>query len=235
MKKHIFSLFLAATILAFAADLTAPRIDLPLNEGDMEALAKTAKLYNPQLMGWIDGPAGKALFLDNKLGEKDHALLSIPIPDEIRNGQPFTISMQVKTPAQLHRSRQYELIRIANGKKPGLRLHLSWKRFRTEFSEDGINAVSFCAPAGSSPEVMPNRWYSIGITYDGKELRFYRNGEMLCRKEAAFKISEKAKELRIGATSSQGVCYYYEGAIANFKYFAESLTAEEMAKLATLQ
>ena len=235
MKKHIFTLFFAATLLAFSADLTVPKINLPLNEGDMEALAKTVKLYNQQLMSWIDGPAGKALYLDNKLGEKDHAMLTVPIPDEIRNGQPFTISMQVKTPAQLHRSRQYELIRIANGKKPGLRLHLSWKRFRTEFSEDGINAVSFCAPTGSSPQVEPNRWYSIGITYDGKELRFYRNGEMLCSKEATFKISEKAKELRIGATSSQGVCYYYEGAIANFKYFAEPLTAEEMAKLATLQ
>lgn len=235
MKKRIFILFLAATLLAFSADLTAPKIDLPLNQGDMEALAKTAKLHNQQLMNWVDGPAGKALYLDNKLGEKDHAMFTIPIPDEIRNGQPFTISMQVKTPSQLHRSRQYELIRIANGKKPGLRLHLSWKRFRTEFSEDGINAVSFCAPTGSSSQVEPNRWYSIGITYDGKELRFYRNGEMLCSKEATFKISEKAKELRIGATSSQGTCYYFEGAITNFKYFADPLTAVEMAKLATIQ
>jgi hypothetical protein len=83
--------------------------------------------------------------------------------------------------------------------------------------------------------VEPDRWYSIGITYDGKEMRFYRNGEMLWSKEATYKVSEKAKELRIGATSSQGVCYYYEGAITNFKYFAEALTAEEMAKLAILQ
>ena len=235
MKKHIFTLVFAATLLAFSADLTAPRLDLPLNEGDTELLAKSAKLHNPQLMSWVDGPAGKALYLDNKLGEKNHALLTIPIPDEIRNGQPFTISLQVKTPAQLHKSRQYELLRITNGKKPGLRLHLSWKRFRTELSEDGINAVSLCAPTGSSPQVEPDRWYSIGITYDGKEMRFYRNGEMLWSKEATYKVSEKAKELRIGATSSQGVCYYYEGAITNFKYFAEALTPEEMAKLATLQ
>ena len=235
MKTQVLSVLLFCTVIAFAADITSPKISLPLNEGDTEALAKSVKLTNKQLMSWIDGPAGKALYLDNKLGAKNHAMLTIPIPDEIRTGKPFTISMQVKTPAELHKSRQYEIIRIANGKKPGLRLHLSWRRFRTELSEDGEKVVNIVAPTGKSPLVEANKWYSIGLTYDGSKMCFYRDGAMLCSAEAKFKVSEKAQNVCICATSGSGTCYYYEGAITNFKYFAEALTAEEMAKLATMQ
>ena len=235
MKKNFFSAFLCLTAVVFAADLTSPKISLPLNEGDTEALANTVKLTNTQLMSWIDGPAGKALYLDNALTGKHHALLTIPLPDEIRECKPFTISMQVKTPAELHKSRQYEIIRVHKGKKPGVRLFLSWKAFRMEFSEDGDKVTVMAPQAGEFPQVEPNRWYSIGVTYDGKEFCLYRDGIPITRIEAAYRTSEKRKDMNIGATSGSGTCYHYEGAITAFKYFAEALTPEEMARLATMQ
>ena len=235
MKRSVFAAIFSLTVAIFAADLASPKILLPLNEGDTAALANTVKLTNAQLMSWIDGPAGKALYLNNAFTGKNHALLSIPLPDEIRARKPFSISMQVKTPAELHKSRQYELIRVHNGKKPGIRLYLSWQAFRMEFSEDGNKSIAMAPQAGISPLVEPNRWYSIGVTYDGKVFCLYRDGVPITKVEATYRASEKRKDMNIGATSGSGICYHYEGAITNFKYFTETLTAEDMARLATMQ
>ena len=235
MKSIIIAAIICLTATSFAADLTSPKFSLPLNEGDTEALAKSVKLTNTQLMSWIDGPAGKALYLNNTFTGKSHALLTIPLPDEIRECRPFTISMQVKTPAELHRSRQYEILRVHNGKKPGIRLYLSWKAFRMDFSENGNDVISIAPQTGRFLQVEPNRWYSLGVTYNGKEFCLYRDGVLITRTEAAYKVSEKRKEMNIGATSGSGTCYHYEGAITNFKYFPEALMAEEMARLATMQ
>ena len=235
MKRIIFATIACLATFSFSADLTSPTITLPLNEGDTEVLAKSVKLTNTQLMSWVDGPSGKALYLNNAFTGKSHALLTIPLPSEIIEGKPFTFSMQVKTPAELHRSRQYEIIRIHNGKKPGIRLYLSWRAFRLELSENGNDVISMAPKTGKFPQVEPNRWYSIGVTYDGKEFCLYRDGVLIIKTEAAYRVSEKRREMNIGATSGGGTCYHYEGAITNFKYFPEALTAEEMARLATMQ
>ncbi|MBO4511895.1 MAG: LamG domain-containing protein [Victivallales bacterium] len=234
MKKHVLaSLFIC--IAAFAADLTSPKIALPLNEGDFQAMPKFAKLANTQLMSWVEGPGGKALYLDNKLNEPKHAIITIPLPAEIKECKPFSISLQVKTPANIKKNRQYEILRVSNGKKPGLRLAMTWGSFRTDISEDGINIKSFSTATGTFPQVEANKWYHLGLVFDGKNINFYRDGVLFYSKEAAYKVSPKATVLNLFATSSAGACYYYEGAVTNFKYYAEALTAEEMAKLATMQ
>ena len=234
MKKHILASLLIC-IAAFAADLTSPKIALPLNEGDFQVMPKFAKLYNTQLMSWVDGPGGKALYLDNKLGEPKHATITIPLPEEIKECKPFTISLQVKTPANIKRNRQYEIIRVTNGKKPGLRFVMTWGRFRMDISEDGTNVKSFSAATGTFPQVESDKWYHLGLVFDGKNINFYRDGVLFYSQEAKYKVSPKASVLQLFSTSSSGTCYYYEGAVTNFKYYAEALTAEEMVKLATMQ
>jgi len=234
MKKHIITTILACAA-AFAADLTSPKIALPLNEGDFQAIPKVAKLFNTELMSWIDGPGGKALYLDNKLNAPKHAMIALPMQDEIRECKPFTVSLQVKTPAEIKRNRQYEILRVQNAKRPGLRLSMSWGQFRVEVSEDGEQLVGLSAATGKFPQVEPNKWYHLGLVFDGKAFSFYRDGVLLYSKEVKYKVSEKAKFISLFATSTSGVCYYYEGAVTNFKYFAEALTSEEMAKLATMQ
>ena len=235
MKRVFWVTVFSLAMAVFATELTSPTLSLPLNEGDTEVLANKVKLTNTQLMSWIDGPAGKALYLNNAFTGKEHALLTIPLPDEIGECRPFSISMQVKTPAELHKSRQYEIFRVHNGKKPGIRLYLSWRAFRMEFSEDGNGVTAIAPRTGAFTQVEPNRWYSIGITYDGKEFCLYRDGVSTARIEAAYRASEKRKEMNLGATSGAGICYHYEGAITNFKYYSEALTPEEMARLATMQ
>ena len=234
MKGQLLALFFTC-IAAFAADLTSPKIALPLNEGDFQAIPQIAKLANTQLMSWVDGPGGKALYLDNKLNEPKHAMLTIPLPEEIKERKPFSISLQVRTPADLKKNRQYEILRVTNGKKPGLRFVMTWGSFRTDISEDGINIKSFSTATGTFPQVEANKWYHLGLVFDGKNINFYRDGVLFYSKEAPYKVSEKAKSLMLFSSSSSGTCYYYEGAVTNFKYYAEALTAEEMAKLATMQ
>ena len=234
MKKHILASLLIC-IATFAADLTAPKIALPLNEGDFQAMPKIAKLSNTQLMSWVDGPGGKALYLDNKLGEPKHATITIPLPEEIKEYKPFSITLQVKTPANIKHNRQYEIFRVANGKKPGLRFVMTWGSFRTDISEDGTNIKSFSAPTGRFPKVESDKWYHLGLVFDGKNINFYRDGVLFYSKEATYKVSPKASVLQLFATSSSGTCYYYEGAVTNFKYYAEALTTEEMVQLATMQ
>ena len=234
MKRYILT-SIVACLAALAADITIPKIALPLNEGDLQAMPKAATLYNTQQMHWVDGPGGQALYLDNKLNTPNHAMITIPLPDEVRECKPFSICLQVKTPADMHKSRQYEILRVTNGKRPGLRLVLTWRHFRTDVCVDGEKTTTFTSPTGTFTLVEPDKWYHIGLVYDGKKINFYRDGVLLYSREASYKVSPKAKTMQLFASSRSGVCYYYEGAVTNFKYFAEALSAEDMVKLATMQ
>lgn len=238
MRKPFAILIALAAALAVlpAAEPPKPVIALPLNEGDLakvrdvSASALPVKSFHAEQFQWQEGPGGQALFFANPDDAKTYAMLNLPLPPGFDPAKGFTLAVRVKTPEKLHRSRQYEILNLADGGKgPGFRLMISWKMVWFYFG-DGGKVVS-CRTDTAKQPIQPDTWYRISATFDGKTARLYLDGQLAQELTDVKFVPAQRKDLRIGASSSSGSCYSFQGVLGNVLIFNRALTPEEIGIL----
>ena len=190
-------------------------------------------VVNADGLGWEDGPDGKALYFRNAHGAAQRAALRCEMPEELDLSTGFTVAVLLKTPPELHRSRQYELFFFADAhtQGPGLRVYLSWRMLWLHL-HDG--AGSHTARTRSARlGINPDTWYHVTVTFDGDRGRIYLNGEMQVE-QSGMRMALPAKRRRyahIGASTTAGSGYGFEGVMSHFMLFPQSLSPEQVVSL----
>lgn len=233
-----------AVTLAQLQELPEPLLHFPLNEGSFEALRglgleQPPKVHNQEYLKWAEGPAGKALSFENDGEEQNRGMISCRLPPSFDVKSPFSVVAFIKTPPDLHRSRQYEIVNFADmssSKGPGFRLTVSWRRlwFGLGDGEQQCTASSKTSVLG----IDPQQWYHVAAVYDGQgNARVYLNGCLQGGAEGVqVKMPEKRKlELRIGASAERGSGYGFEGCISALRIYGQALSAEQIAALAQME
>ena len=228
------AILLLAAVAALAVE---PIVNFPMNEGDLKEIkdvagnVKNIKIDNVSQFSWVGGPDGKALSFNTPDGMKTYACFRFDMPKELDMTKAFTITALVKTPRELHRSRQYVCFYYGDnaGKGPGLRLYISWKMLMLAIG-NGTKAEAITSNTREGP-ILSDTWYRIAATYDGKTAKIYINGVERGRKEIAFPTLPKRKWAMVGATSTSGAAYGFNGVISQLRIYPAVLSANELAAM----
>lgn len=217
-------------------DLPVPLVHLPLNEGENAAVRNIAneaipvKLVHPELLEWVDGPEGKALCFKNSHNATQRALLSCEIPEELDLCAEFTLCCMIKTPANLHRSRQYELFNYADADyAPGVRVFISWRMLWLRMNDSRQNYTL----RTHSPRfaINPDTWYFVTVVFDGGKGKLFLNAQLQEEMTMSMIMPRRRKECYLGASSPSGSGYGFEGLITQFKLFTQALNQEQITFL----
>lgn len=243
MKKTtiVWGTVLLASSIAFANTVKAnqPEGSWPLNEGDGAIVTDISgnkldgQYFNIDKIEWVDGPQGKAPYFMNPDADLNgpRALASVPLPATVDLMQGFTLTVTVKTPKVLHRSRQYEIVNCSDtySKGAGFRIYLSWRMFYFGLGNGEKSSVAHTLPANSP--IRPDSWYTLTTTFDGKDARIYMDGVMVAEVNDVVFTPAKSKELRIGAGNVSGSGYGFEGIICSVALYSHSFSEAEVADL----
>ena len=82
----------------------------------------------------------------------------------------------------------------------------------------------------SDEGILPNRWYRLAVTFDGKTLNIYLNGRLAASKEAAAKQPRSYNHILIGSTGD-GYGYGFDGVITQVRMFDCALTPDKITSL----
>ncbi len=230
------TLFAAVALSAFALCGAEPYLSFPLNEGDVnkvkEATGKIAKVtvWNAKQFEVVDGPDGKAFNFNTPDNIKTYAGLCFNMPTEFDPCKGFTFTAVVKTPENMHRSRQYEIFFWSNshGKGPGFRIYVSWKSLYTCMGDGKKNVI--LASKNSQGSLKDNTFYRVAVSYDGETVKVYVNGTLRNSAKGVMTKSTR-KWAAIGASSSRGSAYGFNGIISDVKLFDKALTDAEIAEM----
>ncbi len=173
-----------------------------------------------------NGKKGEALYFD---GKDDYAILPNPINPGRNN---FTVSLWTKCEedgtiiSSKHGSASF-------GKSIWLQ---SRKTFLSCALGDNLKSSSKSLTIKSNLK----QWQHCSITWDGTNLKFYSNGDLVSNKKCDF-VHANAQVHILGASlyvSSKGkehvitnIKHHWKGSIDDLKYFNYALTSEELKKL----
>ena len=230
------TLFAAVALNAFALCGAEPYLSFPLNEGDVnkvkEATGKIDKVtvWNAKQFEVVDGPDGKAFNFNTPDKIKTYAGICFNMPSGFDPAKGFTFTALVKTPENMHRSRQYEIFFWRNGHQvgPGFRIYISWKSLYTCMGDGKKNVI--LASKNSQGTLKDNTFYRIAVSYDGETVKVYVNGTLRNSAKGVMKKSTR-KWAAIGASSSRGSAYGFNGIISDVKLFDKVLTDAEIAEM----
>lgn len=235
MKTQFLPLLMFCCAVVFAVEIPAPKIDIPLNGGNIAAIKNIAapdapvKVYNQNVLKWTDGPEDKALVFTNPEGDQgDHCMLSAALPPGM-DMKTFTFCMRVKSPDPMKQNRWFEAVNFWEG-KCGFQFYLAWEAFRIS-TGDGQKVDGIVAPPGTIPPCKPGTWYWVGVTFDGERLKLYQDGALIATMENTPYKPVNRGTLYIGSGGPAGVVHFFEGAITGFKVFDTALDAAQMAEL----
>ncbi len=240
MKKLLASTLFCA-ILGLCAESPAPLVHYPLNEGDLTAVKDAGgqtsgqRFFNHSQFSWEDGPAGRALSFNNPDDIKTYAGIMFNLPPAFDPSKGFTVVAKIKTPATLHRSRQYEIFSFADthSKGPGLRIYISWRMLYLMVG-DGEKA-GFISSKTSDGAIQPATWYQVAAVYDGKTARIYLDGRLRGEMEFATTTKPKRKYAVIGASGEKGAYYSFQGLMNDVRLYDKPLTADQIIALNTAE
>ena len=112
----------------------------------------------------------------------------------------------------------------------GFSFFIYWRSLQFRY---GTNSRTTIASKAAAMPIRPDTWYEAAVTYDGKKLALYINGELAAESaDAAIPAPPLRKKLMaIGATSAGGAGYGFEGMISKVQIFDRALTADEIADM----
>ena len=236
--KSVKTILFGICLSAFALCATEPYLSFPLNEGDLaavkEATGKIAKvnIWNKNQFNWVDGPDGKALSFNTGDKQKTYAGIQFYMPADFDPAKGFTFTSLIKTPKDMHRSRQYQLFFWSNSHTvgPGLRIYVSWKSLYVLMG-DGSKKPTVLTSKNSQGAMQADTWYRLAASYDGEQLKIYINGKLRgTTKDCKIKKSTR-KWAAIGASAQSGSAYGFNGIISDVKLFDKALTDTEIAEM----
>lgn len=224
---------------AHGSDLPLPWLHLPLNEGQTLAISNVSgqpvkvDVIRPEGLDWVDGPDGKALYFRNGHEAAMRAALRCEMPAELDLSTGFTVAAMLKTPPELHRSRQYELFFFADThtQGPGLRVYVSWRMLWLHVHDGAGSHTVRTRPARLG--INPDTWYHVAATFDGDLGRIYLNGELQVE-QSGMRMAmplKRRQAAHVGASTTAGSGYGFEGVISHFMLFPQALSQEQVASL----
>ena len=189
---------------------------------DKSGYDNTGTLQNSDNDEWVSGRFGSAIEFD---GSNDYVSLSnLTGMDEI---SAFTVSLWVKLNTEDHgyiariitinNESNYEAFRIFQYRPSNPEYNVTGAvRFNDGSIDNGLNLIT-----------NDNRdWNLISISYDGSNVRYYSNAELIDTNPAAGK-NVSLTFITMGTEGSS----YYNGTIDDVMIFNRSLTADEIKEL----
>ena len=236
--KSVKTILFGVCLSAFALCGAEPYLSFQLNEGDLaavkEATGKVTKLniWNKNQFNWVDGADGKALSFNTGDKQKTYAGIQFYMPADFDPTKGFTFTAVVKTPQDMHRSRQYQLFFWSNSHStgPGLRIYVSWKSLYVMLG-DGSKKPTVLASKNSHSAMQSDTWYRLAVSYNGEQLKIYIDGKLRgTATDCKFKKSTR-KWAAIGASGQSGSAYGFNGIISDVKIFDKALSDTEIAEM----
>lgn len=237
MLKKVM-LMAALTIISglVLADAPKPTVDLPLNEGDFAAIKDYSaapvqiKVLHPELLKWVDGPNGKAVYFKNDVKRGNRGGVSVKVPATVDVSKGYTIAVTIKPDVMDKRARQH-ILRYCNGldRDAGIMLFTYWEGFYVRLGTAPKKTIDVT----SNRSVIPARggkWYKVVTTFDGKVAKLYVDGTKHGEKSAAVAKPKPFHTVVLGSTGD-GAGYGFCGIICDFKLYDRALSDAEIAQL----
>ncbi len=224
---------LLGALWAGAVETPTPTINMPLNEGDVQAIrdlgGNKVTVFNQEFLTWGDGPSGKALIFKNNDGNCKRGTVAVRLPEGCDLTKGFSVAIDAKLSSEATKKRIYNLVRFADSyeKGPGFCLFDSWHMtwFRVGNGVDRSDAQT----KTSDEPIAPDKWYKIIAVYDGMTARIYLNGRLAAEKQVKISMPKIHRDLQIGSSGADGAGYGFDGMLANFKFFDCALTPEQVS------
>lgn len=233
--KFVKIMTIAAAMITGSLFAAEPILSFPLNEGDFKAVKEAngkvqVKFWNQDQFSWVDGPDGKALSFNTPDGQKKYAGVWFYMLKDFDPAKGFTFSALIKTPENMHRSRQYEVFHWDNNhsKGPGFRIYVSWKSLYMMFGAGQKPVV--ISSKNSQGSLKDNTWYHIAASYDGKTARIYIDGVLRGQIDGVLARTTR-KWAAIGASAQAGSAYGFNGIISKVQIFDKVLSDTEIAAM----
>ncbi|OHB57674.1 MAG: hypothetical protein A2173_04650 [Planctomycetes bacterium RBG_13_44_8b] len=188
--------------------------------GDIAA-DSTGNGYNGKLIGgpkWqlSGGKVGGALELD---GVDDYVDTTLA-----KDLSQWTVAVWVKSPAEptsetqsgpVHREKNYQI---------------NWSHLTDEFRGGAGVCIEESWHAASFGQLRANTWYHLIATYDGENLKAYKNGVLISDNEGASgKPDSEAATLKFGRHATQE--NFFAGTIDDVRIYSYPLSQEEIDEL----
>ena len=239
MQKLLMMTFLGLVLGAMGA---VPIVDLKLNEGDFKAIrhAGTAQnqpvtFLNPEYAEWVEGPNGKAIQFKNDGPTPTRAAVVIPKFNAVFNAaSPFTVTMRIKTPSNIIRTRRYILMHFSDTDSwgPGFRIGMSFNMFNFSLgNNERKGAVPGISTKVAKLAIKPDTWYDLACVYDGTSIKLYVDGTLHAEGNFTCHQPVRRNDLFIGASTPRGTGYGFDGVISTVRIYANALSAAEIAAL----
>lgn len=97
----------------------------------------------------------------------------------------------------------------------------------------GTNSRTSLGSNKAKMPIRPDTWYATAVTYDGKKLSLYINGELAASADNAVVPMPKMRKfiLNVGASTPSGSGYGFDGMISKVQIYDRALTADEIADM----
>ena len=238
MKKIAFLFAVLLGVGLYGAEVPAPIIDIPLNEGKFEDIKDYApgkakvRISYPEMLKWVDGPDGQALHFACPNGNTKRGTINVWMPRNFDLSKGYTFSLLIRPDEDMPKKGQTYIFKYAdsNAKAPGVQLFISWYML---WHRTGTAAKEMfdLQTKTSVRSITGGNWYNVVMTYDGKIAKTYVDGVLANSMPLKVETPKLVSVLRIGSSADNGPGYGFKGIISNFKVFDRALTDAEIAML----
>jgi len=194
-----------------------------------KALDSSGNSNHGKIVGasWTEGVRGYALEFD---GKNDYVLVldsdSLDISEEITIASWIKVDSAKKRPVVVSKAKAF-CIRVIPFKKDGFRIKGTlWLDGKPRSVKMNLKNES----------METDQWYHIALTYDGKTMRLYLNGELQASSKKKGEINTNSKDLFIGKSwkKRKHRKSHLDGCLDDLLIFGHALSKTEVAKLATI-
>ena len=140
--------------------------------------------------------------------------------------RPFSTSFWARLDKECVRESMSEFLSIGGEKGPGFRFcHFYGQLYA--FTGDG-SELSAIVVSDAEVSLPREKWLQLTVTYDGKTVAIYKDGELL--KAGELSLTQGDGPLTIG-TFQRGFAYPMQGVMDELRFFDRALSPAEVAEL----
>lgn len=178
---------------------------------------------------YVDGIAGKAVKLDGK------SYIEVKDSNSLDLDKAFTIETWVLTdpPTNSNYWRWPILNKYGSSRGSSTKDEISYSMEKqswygvlsvSEFTKEyELTSVS---SSGDDTAIIDGKWNHLAYTYDGKEMKYYLNGNLLTTQQFEEQIAHSTETLRIGGTTVE----FLKGMLDEMKIYNYALTNSEIKR-----
>lgn len=169
---------------------------------------------------WTGGKKGNALHVKGIKGVKGVGAAVLPLKGDLFMKE-FTLEIWTRFDDGIRPGAFRDIIANGGEKGPGFRLTY-WLRGLRVISGDGKKIAS---AASEKLNILPGVWNMIVMTYNGKKVEIFLNGQKVCSSD--FVLTKGHNKVSLGSFG-YGYAYSMEGALDEFRYYDYVRTNKEI-------